>query len=86
MDQQHKISGGNYVNDMAELGQKHSRLFAETLKQVAKEYKEFMDRKEHKDIHPIFQMAGRGAYAGALKFDFQPDQEKFEEMLSRDIE
>lgn len=66
MEEQDKMSGGEFVNIMAQLGEKHARMIANTLQIAANELALQNTEKKLKNIHPIFISAGHGAYYGAL--------------------
>ena len=66
MNEKDKMTGADFVNDMADLGEAHSKLIYEVLEKVAQEVEEKVNNDAIKNIHPIFVSAGRGAYHGAL--------------------
>ena len=67
MEEKDKMSGSDFVNTMAQLGEKHAKMIADTLQTVADEVAEQTDEKKLKDVHPIFVSAGHGAYHGAME-------------------
>ena len=67
MEKHEKMSGSEFVNTMAELGEKHAKMITETLQTVAKEVTEMTSDEKIEEVHPIFISAGKGAYHGAMK-------------------
>lgn len=83
MDEKQKMNGSEFVNHMAELGQKHAEIISNALQQVASEVEAETNDEKLKKLHPIFISAGKGAYHGAMRMMMQKDNPLFKVISMR---
>lgn len=67
MEDKEKMSGSDYVDNMAELGMKHGKILTRAIDAVQEELTAENSDEKVKDVHPIYINAGQGAYEGALR-------------------
>ena len=77
MKKDDKVGGAEFVDVMAELGEKHAGIISEALNRVAEEVQSFTSDDKLEDIHPVFISAGKGAYHGAMKFMMDKNANNF---------